>query len=300
MIAFIVWASLLAQTKTSGSSPQPARTPGSQALHSAQQAFEAGSAAFARHDLAEAHRDFLRVVTLAPKVAAGHTAYGSVLLEEGDVSSARTQLELAHSLDPQDTSAQLNLALLYARIQEYSKALPLFRSLELRSDAPTLLSAEAWAEYARALVATNDKPAAAQKLKAGIALYDDSAALHDALGSVLADQQQWSEAQPEFERAIALDKDLASAHLHLGTLYLVAGRPAEAEKELGTAAALAPNDLVTALQLGRALDAEGKLDEAVATLRHALTVSPDSVDAEVCAGARAAKSGRIPGGGSLV
>src|SRR5258707_14113539 len=87
--------------------PQPAQL----SLPAAADAFKAGSEAMAQHDLASAHREFAKVVRLAPKVAAGHTAFGAVLMEEGKNTAAITELELAHQLDPRDNTALLNLAM---------------------------------------------------------------------------------------------------------------------------------------------------------------------------------------------
>ena len=56
-------------------------------LKAADAAFRAGSAAYQRNDLPTAHVEFAKLVKLAPNVAAGHTAFGTVLLAEG--TSAR-------------------------------------------------------------------------------------------------------------------------------------------------------------------------------------------------------------------
>src|ERR1700759_3960942 len=83
-------ASLLqmqAQTGNPDTKERTAATPTSN-LKAADAAFRAGSAAYQRNDLRTAHAEFAKLVKLAPTVAAGHTAYGTVLLAEGDLHSA--------------------------------------------------------------------------------------------------------------------------------------------------------------------------------------------------------------------
>ena len=104
-----------AQTSTA-----PAANPNASAnekLKLADEAFRAGSAAYLRNDLHSAHIQFAKLVQLAPAVAAGHTAFGTVLLAEGDARSAVKQLELARGLDPRDAGATLNLALAYSQLR---------------------------------------------------------------------------------------------------------------------------------------------------------------------------------------
>lgn len=68
-----------------------------------------------------------------PRVAAGHSALGAVLYAEGNPSAAVPELEQAHSLDPNDLIATLNLALSYYQLGAYNKSLPLFQQLESSS-----------------------------------------------------------------------------------------------------------------------------------------------------------------------
>src|SRR5271167_1435233 len=78
----------LAQAQTAGAPATTATTPTSENLMSAEDAFRAGSAAYLQNDLHSAHIQFAKLVQLAPEVAAGHTAFGTVLLAEGDARSA--------------------------------------------------------------------------------------------------------------------------------------------------------------------------------------------------------------------
>ena len=90
-------AAMLPLAVAQSSAAAGGRAPAASArLKSADEAFRAGSAAYLQNDLRLAHAQFAKVVQLAPGVAAGHSAFGTVLLAEGDARSAATQLELAH------------------------------------------------------------------------------------------------------------------------------------------------------------------------------------------------------------
>ena len=106
---------------TTQTPPQPTATPDSTTdqatVEAATLAFRAGHAAMEQNDLAVAHTEFAKVVQLLPRVAAGHSALGAVLYAEGNPSAAVTELEQAHSLDPNDTTATLNLALSYSQLR---------------------------------------------------------------------------------------------------------------------------------------------------------------------------------------
>lgn len=251
--------------------------PNQDVVQSADAAFRAGHAAMSQNDLALAHTEFAKVVQLVPQVAAGHTALGTVLLAEGNASAAIPELEQAHTLDPKDDTATLNLALSYAQLGSYGKALPLFRQLDT---VQTQFSPSDLTAYARTLDATGDAESAHAKLAQALTQDPNNAALHDGLGTVLAQQNKLADARPEFDRALALDPNLASAHLHLGSLFLVQQNYPEAMAELQKAVALTPNDFQSSLQLGRALTLAGQDEAAVTVLRHVHDLDPFSIDAK--------------------
>ncbi len=245
-----------------------------QQIQSADADFRAGYAAMTQGDLAQAHAAFAKVVVLTPKVAAGHSAYGAVLLAEGNAANAVRELELAHRLDPKEETATLNLATAYSREARYVDAVAMFRLLPNEA----ILTSEAAIAYATALAKTGDLRSAAERLGMEVARKPTDSALRDALGTVLAQQKQYEEAKTQFERAIALDNDLPSAHLHLGSLYLMEQDVPRALAELLIAVKLEPDDLPSLLQLGRAQVAAREDELALATLTHARELVPASVD----------------------
>src|ERR1700712_4938340 len=123
-----------------------------QQVQSAGDAFRAGSSYFAQGDFAHAHAEFAKVVRLTPKVAAGHSAYGAVLLAEGNAAAALSELELAHRLNPSDATATINLATAYSQEQRYKEALTCFGLVPAVVELPP----EAAIAWATALSGTGD------------------------------------------------------------------------------------------------------------------------------------------------
>jgi tetratricopeptide (TPR) repeat protein len=273
-----------AQTSTAPANPAPAanqKTAANAKLKLADEAFRAGSAAYQKNDLRSAHLQFAKVVQLAPGVSAGHTAFGTVLLAEGDVRSAVRQLELARGLDPRDSGATLNLALAYSQLHDYAKSAQMFQLLDQTKSSETqTLTPQAAIAYAVALTATGEPAAAQSQLEAALTSSPDNAALHDAFGTLLAQKEQYDPAVVQLRLAISLDPGLPSAHYHLGSIFLNQGNPAAAVTELTQANNLAKDNTEYALQLGRALRADNQDGSSLAVLRHALTLNPTSLEAK--------------------
>src|SRR6185312_6321218 len=172
-------------------------------LRAATAAFRAGSAAYQHNDLRTAHAEFAKLVRLEPQVAAGHSAFGTVLLAEGDLHSAAKELAIAHKLDPRDTSAMLGLAMAWSQLARYKEAIGMFSALARESSSP--LPANAVINWAAALAAGGHTSDAQAKLTSALKADPQNAQLHDALGSLLARQAQFDAAESEFRRAITLD-----------------------------------------------------------------------------------------------
>src|SRR5271163_1922587 len=124
--------------------------PGGQTqLEQADAAFHAGYAAAANGDLLAAKADFQKTVQLAPEIAEGHSALGSVLLQLGDSLLAIPELERALEIKADDRSAQINLAVAYEQTRAYDKSVALFRSID--QDLSDSLPPSAVMSYVRAL-----------------------------------------------------------------------------------------------------------------------------------------------------
>ena len=124
-----------------------------QQLRAADAAFHAGYAAEKNGDLATARQQFEKVVELAPDIAEGHSALGSVLVQLGQYPQAIRELTRALKLKADDRSAQMNLAVAYEQSNDHEKSLALFRSLDRNVSSP--LPPSVMISYVRALAATH-------------------------------------------------------------------------------------------------------------------------------------------------
>ena len=243
-------------------------------------AYAAGYQALAAQDLPRAQREFETVVKLAPRMPEGHNGLGYVLLRTGHAQQAIGEFEKARKIA--DTQAtEETLASAFAESGEPSNALTALAS----AAAMGPLGVEAALLDARLLSAAGHDDEATIQLRRTIdrtpteaagapaAVRRQLASLHDTLGSLLARQSNWAEAQPQFETAISLDDVFAPALAHLGAVFLAQSRAADALPPLQKAAELQPDDLQMQLQLGKAQIALKQDAEAIETLRRAETLS---------------------------
>ena len=251
-------------------------------INAAGAAFRDGLAAAARSDLPAARVSFQRAVQLAPQVAASHAALGSILLALGDLAAALPQLEIARSLDQSDQSTLLNLCVAYSRGHAYSKSIAAYREFISASASPASLPADAAIAVATAFASTGDPASAQSVLQSGLAADQNNPQLHDSLGTVLAQQQNFPAAETHFREAIVLDPSLAAAHYHLGTVFAVTNRPNDAVPELTAAHTLLPANTDYAVDLARAQIAANQDAAAIALLRDTLAkISPSAGDQAV-------------------
>src|SRR6266478_1534779 len=172
-----------------------------QRLRSADTAFHAGYAAEKSGDLSSARQQFEKVVQLAPDIAEGHSALGSVLVQLGQYTQAIRELTRALALKADDRSAQINLAVAYEQSGDHEKSLALFRSLDRNAASP--LSPSVVIFYIRALAGTQQTELAIQKTQGAIAAAPENPILHDTLGSLEAQRQDWNGAVSEFKEVIS-------------------------------------------------------------------------------------------------
>lgn len=266
----------------------------SDALRRADADYRAGVAALNGGDLNTAQAKFESVVRLEPRLEQGHSALGAVLVREGQWQAGIRELEKALSLQPVDQAAQLNLALAYAETKAYAKAIPLFAKAEATARAHgSSLPAQMLPLYAQSLAATGHSQAAIAHLKEAAARGGSSARIYDDIGSLYAQQQEWPEAEQEFERALRIEPGFAAAHLHLG-FVLQAEQKGDPAAEWTKACALAPQDAQVNSLAGKALADAGQDAKAAPILAHALQLDPRSIPALNALANVYQRNGRIP------
>jgi Tfp pilus assembly protein PilF len=147
------------------------------------------------------------------EIAAGYDA-----LRAGDLAAARRGYGAAIAADPSSLDATLGLATIEARLGNAPAAASLYRrALELDPRNATALAG-------LASIADMSQPEQLEaQLRADIARYPQSAALHFALGNLYAARGRWEEAQAAFFDALRLEPasadtlyNLAVAMDHMG------------------------------------------------------------------------------------
>ncbi|HEY3988335.1 MAG TPA: tetratricopeptide repeat protein [Acidobacteriaceae bacterium] len=259
---------ILAQATNAGSAEANAKQ--------ASAAFRAGYAAANAGDLERARHSFAEVVRLEPKIPEGHAALGSVLLNLGRPQEAAAELKRGLALKPHDADMEMNLALAEVREGQSAEALPLLKGLAAEGNA---LPPEVEIAYAQALTEAGQRPVALEHLRAAVAAVPESATLHDAMGSLLAQEQQWTAAQTEFARAVELDPKMVAARLHLATVLMRLNQPAEAAATLEAAHAEQPQDVGVLNELALSYTAQGSYDKALSLAEEAMRLAPESVTA---------------------
>ena len=229
------------------------------ALQKADAAFRAGYAAMQAGKLQEARQDFADTVALAPQLPEAHVALGAILVQLKRPEQAIPELEKALKLKPGDATAVLNLVLADEAI---GKKLAVQGKL-----------ADAEVQIQKGIAALSALSSDAQGQDTVIA---QAAELQDVLGSLLAQQKRWAEAETAFREAmrIAPKEEAAAAHMHLGAVLLEEKQYDSALVELNKAVESVPGNAMAQFQLGRGLAAAGKDEEAVPHLEGALKLAP--------------------------
>jgi len=246
----------------------------SPSLKEADADYRSGVVALSRNDLNGAREEFAKVVRLAPTAEQGHSALGAVLVRLGHTNEGIRELEKALAIKANDSSAQLNLAMAFEQSGQPAKAIPWFTKLDAAARIEKHpLPAEVLAAYARSLAASHQFASAVGKMREALTESPQNARLHDELGSIYAQQQDWPNAQEAFRAAVQADPNFAMAHLHLA-LTLQAEQQPGALQEFTKAYQLGPQNAVIALEFGQFLATSGNDEQAIPILRHALELNP--------------------------
>ncbi len=251
----------------------------SDALHQADAAYRAGLAALNRGDLHAAQASFAQVVRLDPAAEQGHSALGAVLVRLGQLPAGIHELTVALRANPNDHSAQENLALADQQTGANARAVPLFQAdLAAARAAHRTLPAGVLESYARALASLGRLPEAASMLAPAARAQPGDARLQDELGTLNALSHNWPAAEAAFRAAIAAQANFALAHLHLGSVLAARQQPG-AVTEWMEAARLAPDNGPIQLEVGTLLAGSGSDDPALPILQRAHTLLPQSAPA---------------------
>ena len=252
-----------------------------QDLATAKSLMQQGLTAARQGDLPRARAAFTHVVKLAPQVAAGHAALGSVLLSLHEFEASARELTTAHRIAANDLAVDLNLARAQAGLGNNDQAVALFREC-LSAPTPPSLSPEETVAFATALASTGEASAANELLAHAVDAAPDSARLNDALGTLLAGMGQMERAIPLFQRAVTIDPAFGQAQYHLSVALLALGQTQQSLAPAELAVDATPASFERQLQLGRVLSAMHRDNEALEHLHRAAGLaqakpSPDAL-----------------------
>ena len=259
VLAMCMFAPAAAFAQETAASPDAAQV----ALQQADAAFHAGYAAMQAGKLEEARKDFAATVKLAPQLPEAHVALGAILAELDRPEEAVPELEKALELKPGDGAAEANLATAHESIGKQLAA------------AGNLVEAETQVRAALGVLPAVSPTAGSDRLDPFLA---QRAELLDALGSLLAQEKRWQEAESAFREALQLNSQgetAAPSHMHLGVVLVEEKQYPAALVELAKAVEAVPGSAMAQMQLGRGLAAAGRDEEAVPHLEEALKLSPE-------------------------
>lgn len=197
--------------------------------------FDWGSELLLHHTYDPAIQVFSSGVERYPRSAKLQIGYGVALYSRARYDEAVKALCAASDLEPSDPRPYFFLGKMSSvqvgRADEVMKRLKRFVELQPAN-------ARARFDYAMSLWKAQqdaggqvDYPQIESLMKKGIALDPKFAEAHLQLGILLAEQQDYSQAIPEYQHAIKLEPDLANAHYRLAQAYTRTGQPALAKQE---------------------------------------------------------------------
>jgi protein O-GlcNAc transferase len=257
-------------------------------MQQADQAFRAGTDAYARGDLSTARTQFGLATQLAPGIEEGHSALGVVLYALGQYPQAIAELETALKLNPDDRNAEENLAQAYSQTGSPDKAVVLFEKM----DGESPLRADLLAVWARDLATGSNTTAAIEIMRRAVTAEPQNASLVDQLGSLYAQAGRWSDAEAAFSSALQMDAQLTSAHMHLAVVLSHEQQMGRAAGEFGQAAQLDPHNAAVQFEWGNALVAANDDDGAIPHFQQAIGIDPNLLDAEYQLALALQRSGR--------
>lgn len=265
----------------------------------------------------EAAQAFRAALKLSPEVKGLQLNLGIALFRAGKLDDAARELKPVSEIE----QARELLALSYAGLGQFDRALPLLERLAVTSTDPTIHIALANAYEALGRKAEVDRAMAHM-----FQVVPDSAPLHAALGDAYGDSDT-EKALGEYRKALDMDPSLSGVHLRMGRLLWKVRRfdeaeplfkselktdPANADARyyLGTIALyrddaraaipllhdfvqLQPRQSNGFFELGRALMKEKQVDRAIAAFERAASLAPGDANAHYQLGQAYRAAGRL-------
>ena len=227
--------------------------------------------------LEQARADFSETVRLAPMVPEARVALGVVLVQLGRPEEAVGVLEKALAMKPGDEGTETNLSVAHEAAARKMLAAGKMAEAEREIRAAIGVLGEVSSRVGDSTSQGRDggHPGSAE-------IAGRTGLLKDELGSLLAQQRRWAEAEGAFREAIRLaaagtagaDTSAEVSHIHLGVVLVEEKEFPEGLHELSTAVEADPKNAFAQFELGRGVALAGRDEEAVAHFAEALKVNP--------------------------
>ena len=233
-------------------------------FHEGKQALESGQ-------LAQAEKDFRRVIALDPKSGAAHVNLGVIYMREKRWDDALAELRKAETLSPHEAGILLNIGLVYYRKNDFASAIePFSVALRQRPDSTQ-------ARYLLGLCYffTNKYGEAVDTLAP---LWDkESAKLNYlyVLSIAASKSSNLSLQKRAFDQMLAVGQNTPEFHLYLGKAWLAEGDTGKALDEFNAAASARPDMPLVHYFLGRTYLERHVYSQAETELQRDVAIEPD-------------------------
>jgi tetratricopeptide (TPR) repeat protein len=219
-------------------------------------------------------------VALKPDDARSHKELGLVLSQLQDLPHAKQQLEQAIAQgdpEPETLYTLANVLRGLGQTEDSKKEFALYqKSKKAQSDRK---QAAGKAEQGDQMMAAGDPAKAAALYREAIASDPDEALLAYKLAMALEKTNDLAGEKTELQRAILLNPHLAEAQNQLGYLAVRSGDAAQAENYFHTAIHASPSYTPAWINLAATLASQAKWQEAKDAVGHALEIDPDNARA---------------------
>jgi Flp pilus assembly protein TadD len=181
-------------------------------------------------DFGDADKWFTEVTTESASDADAWYLLGRTKYNENRFTEAVTAFERALSLHPKYVEAENNLGLTLQEQNKADEAKAAFKqAIEWQGDHPA--DPQPFLNLGTLLANESDFTEAIPLLAKAAALSPENPKVHEALGQVYESQKELPKAQAELERAVALAPETSGLHFKLGQIYRHEGLSEKAQHE---------------------------------------------------------------------
>ena len=216
---------------------------------------------------------FTTVVEENPRDVLAFNHMGTIYATERKHADAVACYLKGLKVDPNHPVLHLNLAKSYDKLGEFIKAQAEYEAA-LRSKPGWL---EAIENYSDLLLRKNKTKTASEIVKKALHLNPKDAAMHTKLGDVYCRQDNYDEAETEYNVALAIKPDYTKAMSGLAGTYETTGRLDEALELAERMEVVAPQDMAVKRQHAHILLSADKIEKAGEKIQELFAADPDDV-----------------------